>query len=152
MFLIILYLYNLCVYILFNNPFIILVAFWIQIFSIEKEQDAQNKYSSRSLWIRICITTQSLISAMSCVCLIQGDTQMERDVLSEINQNNMSRYQWFVILICICLNIIDGFDVMVMAFTAPSVSAEWSLSGAQIGLLLSSGLLGWLPVPFFLHL
>ncbi|MFX6865330.1 hypothetical protein ABTH66_19065, partial [Acinetobacter baumannii] len=33
---------------------------------------------------------------------------MERDVLSEINQNNMSRYQWFVILICICLNIIDG--------------------------------------------
>ena len=61
---------------------------------------------------------------------------MERDVLSEINQNNMSRYQWFVILICICLNIIDGFDVMVMAFTAPSVSAEWSLSGAQIGLCL----------------
>lgn len=73
---------------------------------------------------------------------------MERDVLSEINQNNMSRYQWFIILICICLNIIDGFDVMVMAFTAPSVSAEWSLSGAQIGLLLSSGLLGWLPVQF----
>ena len=40
---------------------------------------------------------------------------MERDVLSEINHNNMSRYQWFIILICICLNIIDGFDVMVMA-------------------------------------
>ncbi|MFX5222138.1 hypothetical protein ABTD21_19680, partial [Acinetobacter baumannii] len=38
---------------------------------------------------------------------------MERDVLSEINHNNMSRYQWFIILICICLNIIDGFDVMV---------------------------------------
>ena len=38
MFLIILYLYNLCVYILFNNPFIILVAFWIQIFSIEKSR------------------------------------------------------------------------------------------------------------------
>lgn len=77
-----------------------------------------------------------------------GDAQMERDVLSEINHNNMSRYQWFIILICICLNIIDGFDVMVMAFTAPSVSAEWSLSGAQIGLLLSSGLLVWLPVQF----
>lgn len=75
---------------------------------------------------------------------------MERDVLSEINHNNMSRYQWFVILICICLNIIDGFDVMVMAFTAPSVSAEWSLSGAQIGLLLSSGLFGMAAGSIFL--
>ncbi|MFL1408968.1 MFS transporter [Acinetobacter baumannii] len=75
---------------------------------------------------------------------------MERDVLSEINHNKMSRYQWFIILICICLNIIDGFDVMVMAFTAPSVSAEWSLSGAQIGLLLSSGLFGMAAGSIFL--
>lgn len=63
-------------------------------------------------------------------------------VLETINQNPVSRYQWFVILICICLNIIDGFDVMVMAFTAPSVSNEWQLSAKQIGLLLSSGLFG----------
>ena len=67
---------------------------------------------------------------------------MQRNVLNEINQNPMSRYQWFVILICILLNVIDGFDVMVMAFTAPSVSAEWSLTGAQIGILLSAGLFG----------
>ncbi|NAR77194.1 MFS transporter [Acinetobacter haemolyticus] len=75
---------------------------------------------------------------------------MNRDVLSEINQNKMSRYQWFVISICICLNIIDGFDVMVMAFTAPSVSMEWSLSGAQIGLLLSAGLFGMAAGSIFL--
>ena len=79
-----------------------------------------------------------------------GDMQMERDVLGEINQNQMSRYQWFVIMICLCLNIIDGFDVMVMAFTAPSVSAEWSLSGAQIGVLLSSGLFGMAAGSIFL--
>ncbi|MFH3651255.1 MFS transporter, partial [Acinetobacter baumannii] len=59
-------------------------------------------------------------------------------------------YQGFIILICICLNIIDGFDVMVMAFTAPSVSAEWSLSVAQIGLLLSSGLFGMAAGSIFL--
>lgn len=67
---------------------------------------------------------------------------MQRNVLNEINQNPMSRYQWFVILICILLNVIDGFDVMVMAFTAPSVSAEWLLTGAQIGILLSASLFG----------
>jgi benzoate transport len=38
--------------------------------------------------------------------------------------------------------MIDGFDVLVMAFTAASVSAEWALSGAQIGMLLSAGLFG----------
>lgn len=75
---------------------------------------------------------------------------MQRDVLTEINQNNMSHYQWFVIVVCVCLNIIDGFDVMVMAFTAPSVSAEWSLSGAQIGLLLSAGLFGMAAGSIFL--
>lgn len=75
---------------------------------------------------------------------------MERDIVEEINQNKMMKYQWFIIIICIFLNIIDGFDVMVMAFTAPSVSAEWSLSGAQIGLLLSSGLFGMAAGSIFL--
>lgn len=75
---------------------------------------------------------------------------MERDVIGEINNNQMSRYQWFVIIICLCLNIIDGFDVMVMAFTAPSVSAEWALSGAQTGLLLSAGLFGMAAGSIFL--
>jgi benzoate transport len=38
--------------------------------------------------------------------------------------------------------MIDGFDVLVMAFTAASVSAEWKLTGAKLGLLLSAGLFG----------
>ena len=75
---------------------------------------------------------------------------MQRNVLHEINDNKMSRYQWFVILICILLNVIDGFDVMVMAFTAPAVSAEWALSGAQIGILLSAGLFGMAAGSIFL--
>ncbi|CAM4102745.1 hypothetical protein ACPR111641_02520 [Acinetobacter pragensis] len=49
---------------------------------------------------------------------------MQRNVLGEINNTKMSHYQWFVILICLFLNVIDGFDVMVMVFTVPSVSAE----------------------------
>ncbi|GAA5016216.1 MFS transporter [Acinetobacter puyangensis] len=63
-------------------------------------------------------------------------------ILTQIDQQPMTTYQWFVIGICIFLNIIDGFDVMVMAFTAPSVSSEWLLSGSQVGLLLSAGLFG----------
>lgn len=54
----------------------------------------------------------------------------------------MSRFQWTAIAICIWLNVLDGFDVMVMAFTASHVAAEWALSGTGIGLALSAGLVG----------
>lgn len=54
----------------------------------------------------------------------------------------MTRFQWSVIAICVLLNMIDGFDVLVMAFTAGSVGAEWGLTGTQTGLLLSAGLVG----------
>ena len=60
----------------------------------------------------------------------------------QVDNKPMNGFQWLVVTICICLNVIDGFDVLVMAFTASAVSKEWGLSGSQIGLLLSSGLFG----------
>ena len=54
----------------------------------------------------------------------------------------MSPFQWTAIAICVLLNMLDGFDVMVMAFTAPHVSADWELSGKVLGLMLSAGLVG----------
>lgn len=55
---------------------------------------------------------------------------------------HMSRFQWMAISICILLNMLDGFDVMVMAFTASHVSSDWQLSGKALGLMLSAGLVG----------
>lgn len=54
----------------------------------------------------------------------------------------MSRFQVVAILVCIVINMLDGFDVLVIAFAAPSISAEWQLSDASLGWLLSSGLFG----------
>lgn len=59
-----------------------------------------------------------------------------------LESSPMSPFQWLVVLLCLVLNAVDGLDVMAMAFTATSVSAEWSLSGAQLGLLLSAGVVG----------
>ncbi|WP_340648058.1 MFS transporter [Pseudoxanthomonas winnipegensis] len=55
---------------------------------------------------------------------------------------SMSPFQWLAIAICVLLNMLDGFDVMVMAFAAPHVSADWGLSGKELGLMLSAGLVG----------
>lgn len=67
---------------------------------------------------------------------------MSTDIKQRLDDEPMGRFQYLAIGICIVLNMIDGFDVLVMAFTAASVSAEWNLSGAQVGLLLSAGLFG----------
>ena len=67
---------------------------------------------------------------------------MSMGLKAAVDNGPMSRFQLLAIGICIVLNMIDGFDVLVMAFTAASVSAEWALNGAQIGLLLSAGLFG----------
>ena len=67
---------------------------------------------------------------------------MPRDIQEALDQGAMSRFQCIAVAICVLLNALDGFDVLVMAFTAASVSAEWHLNGAQLGVLFSAGLFG----------
>lgn len=63
-------------------------------------------------------------------------------VLQTLDDKSMSFFQWRAIALCCLINMLDGFDVMVMAFTASSVSARWSLTSTQLGYLLSAGLVG----------
>ncbi len=64
------------------------------------------------------------------------------DIRKTLEEGAMSRFQWVAVAICVMLVMLDGFDVLVMAFTASSVAAEWKLNGAQLGLLFSAGLVG----------
>ncbi|MEU6134954.1 MFS transporter [Nocardioides sp. NPDC047086] len=61
---------------------------------------------------------------------------------ARIDAAAMTPYQWMVVALCVLLNCLDGFDVMAMAFTASSLSEEFALSGSELGLLLSAGLVG----------
>jgi benzoate transport len=67
---------------------------------------------------------------------------MSSKIREVINQGPMSRFQMRSVAICVGLNMLDGFDVLVMAFTGPAISADWGLTGAQLGVLLSAGLFG----------
>ena len=67
---------------------------------------------------------------------------MNNKIREIIDHGPMSRFQVGCVAICVVLNMLDGFDVLVMAFTAPAVSADWGLKGAQLGVLLSAGLFG----------
>jgi benzoate transport len=67
---------------------------------------------------------------------------MASDIKRALDESAMSRFQWAAVAICVMLIMLDGFDVLVMAFTAASISADWKLSGAQLGFLFSAGLFG----------
>ena len=59
-----------------------------------------------------------------------------------LDERPMTGSQVGVVAICVLLNMLDGYDVLAMAFTASGVTAEWGLSGTQLGFLLSAGLFG----------
>ncbi len=63
-------------------------------------------------------------------------------VQEQIDNTPMSGFQVLAVSVCLAINMLDGYDVLVMSFAAPFVAEEWSLSDTVTGLLLSSGLVG----------
>jgi MFS family permease len=52
----------------------------------------------------------------------------------------MSSFQVRIIAVLFCLNALDGFDVLAIAFAAPGISKDWSLSPQTLGFIISLGL------------
>lgn len=64
------------------------------------------------------------------------------DIRQKIAQNKMTPFQWLVVGLTVLLNMLDGFDLMALAFTAKSIRQELNLDGVAIGRLMSAGLFG----------
>lgn len=59
-----------------------------------------------------------------------------------IRTRPMSRFQWIVVALCILLAMVDGYEILITAFTLPALTVEWSLQPAEQGLVASFGTLG----------
>ena len=59
-----------------------------------------------------------------------------------IDQSPMSSYQWLIVVMAAIMNLLDGFDVLALAFTATPIRTEFGLSGVELGYLFSAGLIG----------
>jgi|GEM_PF-3149420 len=64
------------------------------------------------------------------------------DILHKLSARPMDSVQIGTVTICLLINLIDGFDVLAMAFAASSIGQEWQLSPTEFGVLFSSGLAG----------
>jgi MFS family permease len=54
----------------------------------------------------------------------------------------MTWQQWLAVGVCVLLNVIDGFDILVMSTAAGAVRNDLSLSAASLGLVLGASLAG----------
>ena len=68
--------------------------------------------------------------------------ERDMDLKQQIRQRPMTGFQWLVVALAVALNMLDGFDVLAVAFTAKSIKSELSLTGGQIGSLMSAGFVG----------
>ena len=59
-----------------------------------------------------------------------------------IAKSPMSTRQVLVVAITIALNALDGFDVLSISFASPGIAAEWGITRAALGFVLSMELIG----------
>ncbi|NKB99959.1 MAG: MFS transporter [Pseudomonadales bacterium] len=67
---------------------------------------------------------------------------MSRTPQEVIDQSPMSVLQVTVVVMCVLLNALDGFDVLSISFASPGISAEWGIERAGLGFVLSMELFG----------
>lgn len=54
----------------------------------------------------------------------------------------MSPLQFATVLVCFVMNMLDGMDVLVISYAAPSISRDWAISPEALGVVFSAGLAG----------
>ncbi len=64
------------------------------------------------------------------------------DVRLILREGPMRAFQVAAVAVCMTINMLDGFDILAIAFTGPLIAREWALNPAQLGMLFSSGLAG----------
>lgn len=59
-----------------------------------------------------------------------------------LHESKITPVQLGILALCYIAYILDGFDVVIISYTAPAISAEWGLAADQLGLVFSAGVLG----------
>lgn len=65
-----------------------------------------------------------------------------KDPRLSMAKHPMTLFQVSAVGLCFIINILDGFDVLAIAFAAPEIAEEWSLTKRELGFLFSAGLAG----------
>ena len=75
---------------------------------------------------------------------------MSEDIRAKVHEGRMSAFQIAAVTICMVINMLDGFDVLAIAFAGPVIAKDWALAPTELGLLFSAGLAGMTAGSLFL--
>jgi len=67
---------------------------------------------------------------------------MPNDPVKTISDSPMTRFQLVAIAITVCLNGLDGFDVLAISFASPGIAEEWGIERSMLGIVLAMELIG----------
>jgi len=73
---------------------------------------------------------------------MNNETTSTNNPLNAVHTGRMTASQWLIVLICLGLLALDGYDVLSISFAAPGMTEEWGLSKAALGVILPLELLG----------
>jgi AAHS family 4-hydroxybenzoate transporter-like MFS transporter len=59
-----------------------------------------------------------------------------------INSRPLSRNQWWLVILCFLIVAVDGMDVAIMGFIAPSILSEWQISRPAFGIVMGAAPIG----------
>ena len=64
------------------------------------------------------------------------------DLREQIRSAPMRGLQWLIVVVCVFLAALEGYEIIVMAFVAPTIVKSWGLGSVAVGYLLSSSIFG----------
>jgi len=67
---------------------------------------------------------------------------MPGNPVSTISDSPMTRFQLVSIAVTVCLNGLDGFDVLAISFASPGIAEEWGIERSMLGIVLAMELIG----------
>jgi len=59
-----------------------------------------------------------------------------------IDQQKIGRYQKFILLTCLLLMVMDGYDIQAIAYAAPLIMEHWKIDKTMLGGVFSASLFG----------
>lgn len=59
-----------------------------------------------------------------------------------LNPSRISPMQWVILVLCMLASMIEGFDIVIIAYTAPAISQDWGVLSSELGMVFSAGVLG----------
>ncbi|MEP7355087.1 MAG: MFS transporter [Acidobacteriota bacterium] len=65
-----------------------------------------------------------------------------KDPREIIDRSAMTTAQFFVVILTVLLNAMDGFDILSISFASPGIAKEWGVAPAALGVVLSMELIG----------